>query len=568
MDELAGFLIFGLIGIVVVGFILWVVAAVLMRILAILVVYWIGSFLVGLLVGIVGGLAVPMRVLRGKAHVQPVIATPDAVIANQVMATKARGAAKNFGWDHAWPVYNPYQAKNDAVAVIAETRMIVSRVWSSISPADWSIGSKAVSATPGRGMFSKLKGVLTGLPGIAWLTFAAVPVVGAFAGVWISIVFWLLAMGVFGGAVYLAQQVWMLGYRWFDKLSRKKDRASMRCTKCYRETTMPSYKCPNPNCGVVHRDISPGPLGLTHRRCACGTGFPTTVRAAATQLQAICPFCQEGVADGSATRRTIQLPTVGAVSAGKTRFLAATAITVNQALTQQGGRFRPLNPAAQSFLQLANDLMVSGQSTAKTRQTDFPEALPYVIETGTRQLELHFVDAAGESFQSMDTTQSLGYIDTADVLLLIIDPLGFPGVYDEAVRAGLPNRTEIATADQEDAYASVVDRLRAENVNLKQRRLGVVITKLDLLQGLPSGAGMTPGNSVGIRQWLVSVGQDGLVRRLEDDFGENIEYFGVDLMRPHQVSDPMHPIHVCQWLLETSNTKISVVPSLAAPGVE
>ncbi|OBG82652.1 hypothetical protein A5699_05740 [Mycobacterium sp. E802] len=569
MDEVGGFLLVAAIVVSVVVFVLWVVLAILMRILAILVIYWTGAFAVGLLVGILGGLAIPIRVLRGHAKVQPLIATPQAVVANKVMATKARGAAKNFGWDHAWPVYNPYQAKNDARAVAAETRLIVTSVWAAVSPSHWNIGKGgASSALQKRGLVAKAKKALTNLPGAAWLTFAAVPVAGAFLGVWISIVFWLAAMAVFGGAVYVGQQAWVIGYRWLDRLRRKKDRASLRCTKCYRETTMPSYECPNRNCAVIHRDISPGPLGLMHRRCECGTGFPTTVSAAAKKLQAVCPYCGEGVAEGSATRRTIQLPTIGAIAAGKTRFLAAAATALSQGLAEQGGSFTPLSAPAGSFHQLAHNLMATGQSTAKTQLDDNPEALPYKLETGSRQLELHFIDAAGESFRSMDSTQSLGYIDTADVLLLILDPLGLPGIYDEATRAGVTQRLQIATADQEDAYASAIDRLRAENVKLKQRHLGVVITKLDVLQNLPAGAGMTPGDSLGIRQWLISVGQDGLVRRLEDDFEENISYFGVDLMRPSALTEPTHPIHVCQWVLDTANAKIVVNPALAAMAVE
>ncbi|OBJ98314.1 hypothetical protein A5746_12950 [Mycolicibacterium conceptionense] len=569
MDEVGGFLFYAAIVIGVVVFVTWVILAILMRVLAILVVYWAGSFAVGLLVGILGGLVIPIRVLRGHAKVQPVIATPQDVVANKVMATKARGAAKNFGWDHAWPVYNPYQAKNDARAVVAETNLIVRSTWTAISPSNWSSGSSTAAAAPKKhGLAARVKAALTSLPGIAWLTFAAVPVGGAFLGIWISIVFWLAAMAIFGGAVYLCQQAWVVGYRWFDRLSRKKDRASLRCAKCYRETTMPSYQCPNPSCGVVHRDISPGPLGMMHRRCACGAGFPTTVSAAAKKLQAVCPYCGEGVAEGSATRRTIQLPTIGAIAVGKTRFLAAAATTLNRGLAEQGGALTPLTAPAASFLQLAHDVMSTGRSTAKTQLNDHPEALPYKLETGSRRLELHFIDAAGESFRSMDTTQSLGYIDTADVLLLVLDPLGLPGIYEEAVRAGLHQRLEIATSDQEDAYGSAIDRLRSENVKLKQRHLGVVITKLDVLQGLPSGSGMTPGNSLGIRQWLIGVGQDGLVRRLEDDFDENITYFGVDLMRPCPTSDPMHPIHVCQWVLDTSNTKIVISPSLLAAAAD
>lgn len=560
MDDLPGILFFGAIAVCIVFFVVWIVVAILMRILAMLVVYWVVTFAIGVLAGIVGGLVIPLRVLRGGAKVQPVIATPQAVVEDKVMATKARGAAKNFGWDNAWPVYNPYQAKNDARAVVAETRLIVDTVWAAISPTRW---SKPVTSTgKQRGIIGRARKALTNLPGVAWVIFALVPVVGAFLGVWISILFWLAAMAVFGGAVYVAQQAWVLGYRWFDQLSRRKNRASLRCAKCYRETTMPSYRCSNPSCAIVHRDISPGPLGLMHRRCACGTSVPTTVRAAAKQLQAVCPFCNDNVAAGAATRRTIQLPTIGAVSAGKTRFLAATATVLSRGLSEQGGSFTPLSPAAGDFLQLAHSLIGSGIAPKPTPEKERPEAFPYAIETRSRSLELHFVDAAGESFKNMDTTQSLGYIDTAEVLLLIVDPLGFSGIYDEALRAGAHQRVGIATADQEDAYASAIDRLRAENVNLKRRQLGVVVTKLDVLESLPSGVGMTPGDSLGIRQWLVAIGQDGLVRRLEDDFDANITYFGVDLLRPSPTSSPMNPIHVCQWVLDKSNTRIVIDPSL------
>ncbi|WP_071289222.1 TRAFAC clade GTPase domain-containing protein [Mycolicibacterium llatzerense] len=562
MDEFLGFAFVA----TVVIFVAWVVLALVMRILAVLVMYWAGAFAVGLIVGVLGGLAVPIRVLRGHAKVHPVVVTPDAVVANKVMATKARGAAKNFGWDHAWPVYNPYQAKNDAQAVVAETRLIVTATWAGISPSNWKLGKAAGggAATGKKGMVATARKMLTSLPGVSWLVLAAVPVAGAFLGVWISIVFWLAAMAIFGGVVYLGQQAWIVGYRWLDQLSRKKDRASLRCPACYRETTMPSYLCPNASCGVIHRDISPGPLGMMHRRCACGTGFPTTVRAAASKLQAVCPYCGESVSEGSATRRTIQLPTIGAVGAGKTRFLFAAASTLSRGMAEQGGTFTPLNQLAADHLKLADDLMRTGLPAPKTARTGELKALPYKLERGSRPLELHFVDAAGEYFTSMDDTQGLGYIDTADVFLFVVDPLGLPGVYDEAVRAGLPRRLEIATADQEDAYASAIDRLRAENVKLSQRHLGVVITKLDLLQNLPSGSGMTPGNSTGIRQWLMNVGQDGLVRRLEDDFGDNIEYFAVDLMRPSPITDPTNPVHVCQWVLDTSNTKIVISPTLVA----
>ncbi|CAH0231448.1 TRAFAC clade GTPase domain-containing protein [Rhodococcoides fascians] len=570
MEDIVGPLIAFVIGLTAIFFVLWTVLALIMRLLAILVIYWIVTFLVGLTVGLLAGLAIPLRVLRGRAMAHPVIVTPEAVAEGKVITMKARGAAKNFGWDRAWPVYNPYQARNDARAVIAETKEVMkNKVWPNVSPSRWnrSAPASAGGTSTSSGRATKLWKLATSLPGIAWTVLAGVPLVGFFLGVWVSILFWLVAMAVLGGVVYLIQQAWILAYRWFDKIGRKKERASLKCAKCYRETDTPSYKCSNPSCTIIHRDVSPGPLGMMHRRCECGTRIPTTVRAAAKVLTAICPFCSEEVAQGSGTRRTIQIPTIGAVAAGKTRLLAAGVTTIETQVTSQSGKFAPLSPPAVLFLQTARSVMATSQSTAKTPLSKNPEGWPYMVELGARKLELHFVDAAGESFVNMDTTQSLGYIDTADVILLVIDPLGLPGVFEEAKRAGLERRLEIATADQEDAYASVIDRLRAENVNLKSRKLGVVLTKLDALQNLPSGLDINPGSSDGIRQWLIDHGQDGFVRRLEDDFAD-IAFFGTDLMQPHPLADQRHPVHVFQWLLDKSKTKITIAPVEATASVE
>lgn len=566
MEDIIGPLIAIVAGVTAAFFVLWVLLALFMRLLAILVIYWVATFAVGLVVGVVGGLAIPLRVLSGRARVQPKVATPDDVVAKKVIKFEPRGEAKNFGWDRAWPVYNPYQARNDARAVVSETRTLIALVWARISPSRWNRPPAATTTPAGKPKrMARLRRAVLSTPGLAWLVIASTPVAGFFLGVWISIVLWLAAMFLLGGLVYLGQQAWILTYRWFDRLSRKREGAKMKCTHCYYVGTTPSYKCANDQCSIIHRDISPGPLGMTHRRCECGTGFPTTVRAAAKHLTAVCPRCGTELVEGAGTRRSIQLPTIGAVSAGKTRFLASGAVALEQAITGQGGTFSHMNPQSLMFMQAARSLVSTGESTTKTPFTSAPTGLPFLLDTGSRLLELHFVDAAGESFTNMDSTQALGYLDAADTFVLVIDPLGIPRIYDEADRAGLTRRLQIATADQEDAYASAIDRLRAENVNLRNRHLAVVVTKLDLLQTLPAGMGMMPGNSDGIRQWLVAQEQDGLVRRLEDDFADNVTYFAVDLMQQRPPLDPLSPVHVFQWMLDKSKANISITPTVAAP---
>lgn len=119
MDDL-GSLIFVGIAIAAAVFVAWVVLALFMRMLALFVFYWIVSFSAGLIAGLIAGLLIPLRVLSGKASVKPAIATPDKVVDNKVMKIPPRGMQKHFGWDRAWPVYNPYQARLDALAVTAE----------------------------------------------------------------------------------------------------------------------------------------------------------------------------------------------------------------------------------------------------------------------------------------------------------------------------------------------------------------------------------------------------------------------------------------------------------------
>ena len=87
----------------------------------------------------------------------------------------------------------------------------------------------------------------------------------------------------------------------------------------------------------MHHDISPGPLGIFARHCACGVSFPTTVRGAAEMLTALCPSCGAQLVAGSGSRMTIQLPAFGSVGAGKTRFFAAALTATRNQLAATNG---------------------------------------------------------------------------------------------------------------------------------------------------------------------------------------------------------------------------------------
>ncbi|CUR58044.1 conserved membrane hypothetical protein [metagenome] len=535
MEEVAGFFLMVMAAIAAIGFALWVAVAALARVFAWLLVVWIAAFAAGLAVGVLTGVVLPPRVLRGKASEKPDIATPDAVVAGKVLGDAPKGQAKHFGWDRAWPVYNPHQAKRDANAVLAQTKRTVKGAFAWLFDQD---------------------------PMPAWVAVLLPPFVGFAIGAWISTLVWYVVMGLLGGVVYTIQQIGVLGYRWYDRLIRRRRKATLRCAKCYRDTTAPSYRCSNTSCSTIHHDVRPGPLGIVHRRCGCGTTIPATVGGAAKHLVTVCPFCLEDVPKGSGTRRVLPVPVIGAVGAGKTQFLSSAVVELQRRVESLSGSLTPISPVAETFLKAASAAIASGQRVAKTAWEDRPEGVPLVLSLQGRELEVQLMDAAGENFVDWERSQGLGYIDTADVLLFILDPLALPKVTEQMRVANMGGVVPIAQGDPEDSYASVVDRLRAEDVRLGSKSLAIVLTKLDVLQTLPGLASLDPSESATIKSWLRSNGADGFIRRVDQDF-KRVEYFAVDSYGTRDGHSPLHPVRVLDWALKTTDPRLSVIPRLA-----
>lgn len=535
MEEVAGWLLLIIVAIAAIGFALWVAVAAIVRVFAWVLVVWVASFAAGLAVGILTGVVLPPRVLRGKAEEKPDVATPDAVVAGKVLGGAPKGQAKHFGWDRAWPAYNPHQAKRDANAVLAQTKRTVKGAFGWLFDQD---------------------------PMAAWVAVLLPPFVGFAIGAWISTLTWYLVMGLLGGFVYTIQQIGVFGYRSFDRLARRRRNETLRCTMCYRVTTAPSYRCSNATCSSIHHDMRPGPLGIVHRRCGCGTSIPATVGGAAKHLQTVCPFCLKDVPKGSGTRRVLPVPVIGAVGAGKTQFLSSGVVELQSRVESMSGSLAPISPVAETFFKSATAAITSGQRVAKTAWEDRPEGLPFLLSLHGRELEVQLMDAAGENFVDWERSQGLGYIDSADVLLFILDPLALPRVTEQLRVANKGGIVPIAQGDPEDSYASVVDRLRAQDVRLGSKSLAIVLTKLDVLQTLPGLGSLDPSDSASIKTWLRSNGADGFIRRVDQDF-KRVEYFAVDSYGTRDGLDALHPVRVLNWALKTVDTRLNVIPQAA-----
>ena len=513
----------------------WIAIALLVRILAWVVVYCAATAVLGLVGGLLHGFAIPVQVLvQGRVQV----ATPARMAAGELIKDPPPGENAAHGWDRAWPVYVPYQAGFDRQAVNALTKKRVRAAWAFFT----SRGPQ--SGRPAAGWKKTLGQKMLDVPHwLAW-SVVALPLIGCFiVGTVASVLTWQVIMWLGQSLVTLASAAVQAILRWYESWSRRRAHQSMLCSHCLRSSSSPAYRCSR--CSVVHYVVQPGPQGLLHRVCECGAKLPNTVSGASRKLKVVCPYCGQDMADGAGIRHVVVLPVIGAVAAGKTRFLRMSVVQVGDGLTGRGS-LMALSPEAKAFLNDSRELVRDGRHTVKTPHV-MPRALQYqVVERGREEIELNIIDAAGEFFGDWETSNELPFLEAAPAYVLLIDPLGLADVHAEFAQT-LPadrNDMDIAPPDQINAYHTVMDRLRAQGVDLSKRALLVVVSKADILRSLPCGQTLRgSASSDAVRQWLAGNGMDAALQSFRMDFG-TVEYFACDSMHhlPHE--DPVSPWRV------------------------
>jgi hypothetical protein len=509
----------------------WVAFVYFVRFLGLIFGYSVVVAALTFAAGLGWGIVLPFRVLRGRSRTVGDVATPQRVRDGAVFRSAPKNASANFGWDLAWPLYAPHQLRYDAVALRAESRRLAGEIVQK---------TRSWWPRPNRWYLKAMTKPL-------WLVVLGIPTYGLCLGIWTGLILWLVIQGLFGAVVSAAQGATMLLLRAREARFMKTQHAAVRCTRCYRSTVMPSYRCSNDACSVVHRDVSPGPLGVRTRVCVCETRLPMTAVAASRTLTAVCPFCAEDLPQSSGTRRVVVVPVFGSVGSGKTQLLSTAAVELhNKSLdATESVSFTPLNRAAQGFLTAAVDEASIGRAPNKTQHVERPEGYPFLVDYSGGDFELQLMDAAGESFVSAEDSRTLGYLDISDSLLFVFDPLALPEVGEQLALGATPQHAPVAQGSASDAYGSVVDRLRDGGDDLSGKRIGVVVTKADVIAAImPQDA--LPEQSDGIRTWVYGHGGDALIRRIEMDF-DDVTYFATDAVQSTSAEDPFHPLRVVDW---------------------
>lgn len=360
--------------------------------------------------------------------------------------------------------------------------------------------------------------VLGGVVGIAgaYLLIAVLLTVFAMAGA----VVWLAAWGL----VVAMESVLML---W------RGIRQSCPYADCYRRIALPGYDCSA--CQQLHRRLLPNKFGLLRHDCRCGTSLSTTVlfgrhRGAAV---AVCPHCDRRLPRRIGRVPIVTVPVVGGPAAGKSTLICLSVDSMRRTLDDAGARMSFAEQSQRAVFESARAALRDGGSVGKTVQR-MPDGMMVDLELGGRADRILYIfDPAGESYVDAEGVEAQGYLDHAEGLLIVVDPLALDGV----VRVLTPaERDEVKAAVGGDEgmhglgspdviVGRLLDLLRSRSRLSKLRRIAVVVSKADALVDLAVGRDLRDAaEGVTVRTWLEQVGWGNNVRLLEQSAPE-IRYY-------------------------------------------
>ncbi|MFC9897647.1 hypothetical protein ACFVMC_28490 [Nocardia sp. NPDC127579] len=299
---------------------------------------------------------------------------------------------------------------------------------------------------------------------------------------------------------------------------------------CYRAIALPAYDCAG--CQQVHRRLLPNRFGLLRHDCRCGTSLTTTVlfgrhRGAAA---AVCPHCDRRLPRRIGRVPIVAIPVVGGTAAGKSTLICLSVDSLRHTLDSAGARMTFGEQAQQSAFEAARAALRDGGSVLKTVQR-MPDGLMVDIDSGGRSDRILYVfDPAGESYVDAAGVEAQGYLEHAEGLLIVVDPLALDGVarvltpmereqISHAV-GGPQGMPEVGLPDV--IVGRLLDALRSRSRLPRLRRIAVVVSKADALIDHAVGQDLRTGESV--RSWLEQVGWGNNVRLLEQSATE-VRYY-------------------------------------------
>lgn len=321
-----------------------------------------------------------------------------------------------------------------------------------------------------------------------------------------------IAIGLF------ALGAWALGapLRGWERLRRRRSGAFFDCPECHDRFPLPHYVCPS--CDARHTQLAPGPFGVQRHRCTCGARLPALPMRGRERLGAECPK-GHALGEGVGSIRTFHVPVAGGPSTGKSTFLAAALVELEDAAT--GGT---LATAVQATSRQAYDRILAAfrQGVPPAKTSGLPPAVVAEVSGRSKSALLYAYDVAGEIYGVEDELRRDPAHGLAEGVVLLIDPFALDRVKaDLDDEIGETAELRPSAEPPQRMLERLVGVLSEQGVDLSKLSAAICVTKVDALgigEAIAACAGSDEHERT--REWLVRSGAGNFVRATEDAFRE------------------------------------------------
>ncbi|MFI6522880.1 hypothetical protein ACIBF1_45510 [Spirillospora sp. NPDC050679] len=407
-------------------------------------------------------------------------------------------------------------------------------ITSTVVPRVWTVARSVLSRLTGTLLLSGPWGLFT-FP--VWLALCA----GIAAAAPPAAVLWAALTLLYGAVAAVGLGVWLVCVLLLAAVERvfmAYGRILQTCPHpfCYERIGLPVYACPN--CDVRHPGLAPGRSGAFRHVCQCGTRLPTTVPLGRFRLTAYCPHCGKQLPERIGRVRVEPLPIVGGPAAGKTTFMVLGIRALHARARAARGRLAFVEERhAQAYAAMIREFRQGGRPAKTGPELPLATMLDVELPVGgksgkkgrtTRRI-LYLFDPAGEHYTGATEVESLRYLDHGEALLFVLDPFALPQIrhaLNAAERELVDRAAAPSEEDPADTLQRVLNELRTRPDQGRQKRVAVVVTKLDLLERTEIGRTLAEGEE--LRAWLGRVGLGNTVRTLDQVAGR-VRYLGSGL---------------------------------------
>ncbi|MFL0197573.1 hypothetical protein ACJDU8_18680 [Clostridium sp. WILCCON 0269] len=317
------------------------------------------------------------------------------------------------------------------------------------------------------------------------------------------------------------------------------------CPHCLSKFNIPYYVCPN--CGRVHKVLTPGPYGIIKRKCKCKKVIPCTNLGGRFKLKALCPVCGKDIESRESS--PICIPVVGPKSSGKTSFVYSAISTLIEHISgEKKWNMRFLNQESEEKIHRCVALFKKGIPPEKTanNHTDVYNVFINSHKFASEKL-LYLYDIAGEYFNLRSNIRIQNHYKYIQGLVFIIDPLCMAHK-EKYVKKENFIKINSVNANVHDFIDRFILGLREINqIELKKLipvPLAVIVNKMDLFN--------YDGD---IEDFLRDIGEDTIIKKFEYNFA-NYKFFPCSLVEDGDYKWGLK--EAVSWILNESNNELKV----------